>query len=387
VKKEQFLQLVEKYLQGTATEAEQLLLYKYYEVLQKDTLYWDETELGNEENAKSRLHANILRDIADREKPIQTVRKTLWPRIAAAAAILLVIGTGLYYAYTIRNANQNLILAQNIKAGGNKAYLTLANGKKLSLTDATNGMLAKEGGVEISKTSDGEIIYTINDQINPSNALHIIETPKGGQYQLSLPDGSKVWLNALSKLIYPVSFKGKRVRAVELIGEAYFEITKDKEHPFHVKTSVQDVEVLGTHFNINSYTDEPATVTTLIEGSVHVLSNYAEPGRIANEAILKPGEQAIQTRSGRLVVSSSADINAAVAWKDGKFWFKEAKLETILKQFSRWYDVDIKYPEGIPDERFSGALDRNLSLADALEILKFTKVNFEIEGRTIIVKK
>jgi len=318
---------------------------------------------------------------------------TLWPRIAAAAAVLLVVGLGVffynYYTNTLRHpdAVQDLGLAgHDLNPGSNKAYLILSNGKRVSLTDAANGAIAKEAGVEITKTADGKVVYAprhpdpselrskygSGSRTGYSDVLNTIETPKGGQYQVRLPDGSKVWLNAASKLIYPVSFIGRGQREVTLSGEAYFEIAKDKSHPFHVKTLKQDVEVLGTHFNINSYADEPNTRTTLLEGSVKV-----------NDAILKPGQQSVL--AGGKIKVVPADLEEAVAWKNGLFRFENADLPTVMRQIARWYDVDIVYPAQIPAGTFTGEVYRNMTASKVLDGIGFTGVKFKIEGKKIII--
>jgi len=324
----------------------------------------------------------------------------LWPRIAAAAAVLLVVGLGVFF-YTSRHLEGSAAtrdLVNDLNPGSNKAYLILSNGKRVSLTDAANGAIAKEAGVEITKTADGQVIYTTrhpeggttegpvsgNRDISSlgfprhdggrveMTAMNTIETPKGGQYQVRLPDGSKVWLNAASKLIYPVSFIGRGQREVTLSGEAYFEIAKDKSHPFHVKTLKQDVEVLGTHFNINSYADEPNIKTTLLEGSVKV-----------NDAILKPGQQSIL--AGGKIKVVPADLEEAVAWKNGLFRFENADLPTVMRQIARWYDVDIVYPAQIPEGTFTGEVYRNMTASKVLDGLGFTGVKFKIEGKKIII--
>ncbi|WP_316838223.1 FecR family protein [Pedobacter nutrimenti] len=322
----------------------------------------------------------------------------LWPRIAAAAAILLIVGLSIFF-YTSyfsaprhSGAGQDLGLASNdIKPGSNKAYLVLSNGKRLSLTDAANGELAKEAGVEITKTADGQVVYKtasdISDRINGrhpeldsgsphqySNALNTIETPRGGQYQIRLPDGSKVWLNAASKLIYPVSFNGRGQREVSLDGEAYFEIYKNKLQPFVVKSKNQEVTVLGTHFNINSYTDEGSVKTTLLEGSVRV-----------NEAVLKPGQQSIL--AGGKISVVLADLDETMAWQKGDFVFKNESLESIMKKISRWYDVEVVYAKGAPKNiTLGGLISRNKNLSAVLKMMEMTKkVKFKVEGKKVTV--
>jgi ferric-dicitrate binding protein FerR (iron transport regulator) len=355
--------------------------------------------------------------------------RVLWPRIAAAAAVLLVVGLGVFF-YTQRHLEGSAatrdLLANDIKPGGNKAYLILSNGKRLSLTDAANGELAKEAGVEITKTADGQVIYTAPGDPgagrDDGGALNTIETPRGGQYQVRLPDGSKVWLNAASKLIYPVSFNGRGQRVVELSGEAYFEIFKNKLQPFVVKSKNQEVTVLGTHFNVNSYSDEPDTKTTLLEGSVRVSSlqplsasggemptgqrggngsagnsNSSLPARGISPrggerfggVILKPGQQSIidRNRNFDIRVQEVQNLEAAVAWKNGTFIFDSEPIQEVMRKVARWYDVDVEYKTTPSTKKFTGAIARTENISQILALFEKTDgVKFEIVGKKIIVK-
>jgi ferric-dicitrate binding protein FerR (iron transport regulator) len=311
--------LIKQFTDGNISKDAYAELVQYLNTAKdNDSIYeamdqvWDKMD-NLEEYSKSDADLFYQKLISDqRFSEVKTYK--LWPRIAAAAAILLIAGLSIFF-YTSRHLEGSAatrdLLANDIKPGSNKAYLVLSNGKRLSLTDAANGAIAKEAGVEITKTADGQVIYSSQplapsgrDAAGREGALNTIETPKGGQYQIRLPDGSKVWLNAASKLIYPVSFIGRGQREVTLSGEAYFEIAKDKQHPFHVKSAGQEVEVLGTHFNINSYADEPNIKTTLLEGSVAVrhlegsaatrdLSYRRDDAKGRDDGVvLKPGQQA-----------------------------------------------------------------------------------------------
>lgn len=335
------------------------------------------------------IYENINQNITENEPEHIEItvdyKRSIWPRVAAVAAVLLVISSAIFFYtsyFTPRHpgVGQDFALpGKNLKPGGNKAYLTLANGKKLSLTDAANGALAKEAGVEISKTSDGRVVYAMTGAAKGGNvALNTIETPRGGQYQVRLPDGSKVYLNAASKLTYPISFNGRKERIVELIGEAYFEVAKDKEHPFRVRTIGQEVEVLGTHFNMNAYPDEDATKTSLLEGRVKVSKN----GR---SALLKPGQEAVIISGKSSISVRNADVQAAVAWKNGLFSFKRAELKVVMRQIARWYDVEIVYQGDIPKTAITGTIGRNLDASKALQIIENLGVSFKIEGKKIII--
>jgi transmembrane sensor len=270
-----------------------------------------------------------------------------------------------------------------ILPGGNKAVLTLADGKQITLDEAGNGKLAEQSGITVTKTKNGQLVYTASPSAVTAKgpAMNMIATPKGGQYQVNLPDGTKVWLNAASSLRYPTAFTAG-VRQVSLTGEAYFEVAKVRpEMPFKVLTTTQTVEVLGTHFNVNSYTDEPAIKTTLLEGAVKVIS----PSAAVKELILKPGQQSV-LRGDRLNV---ADVNEeeVIAWKNGMFRFRDADLQTVMRSVARWYDVQVNYEGTLPVRQFSGEIHRNINLSEVLDILSFFKVHFRVDGKTIIVTK
>ena len=401
--------LFNRYLQNTCSAEEVELLMLHFHTrnaamlndlveqeLDKNNLKSAEDEVNLQssidkvhQNLKSAISEDLKQQIAKQAEQVNRRRLKLWPSIAAAAAVLLVVGLSIFFYisyYAPRHLEGSAAmrdLVNDIKPGGNKAYLVLSNGKRLSLTDAANGELAKEAGVEITKTADGQVIYaprhpefSSGSRTSYSNALNTIETPRGGQYQIRLPDGSKVWLNAASKLIYPVSFNGRGQRVVELSGEAYFEIFKNKLQPFVVKSKNQEVTVLGTHFNINSYTDEGSVKTTLLEGSVEV-----------NEAVLKPGEQALLQNN----VIKIAEVNTSevVAWKNGDFVFKTQDFRTIMRQIARWYDVDIIYDPSAPaDVPLGGQISRSKNISAILKIIEATgDVQFKIEGRRITVTK
>ena len=285
----------------------------------------------------------------------------LWYRYAAAAVVLMALGAGFYFYNTTALAPASVrFAAQDIAPGKNRAILTLSNGKKVALA-ATGTYNVTAAGAE---TTDTE--------------FNTITTPRGGQYQINLSDGSSVWLNASSSLTFPVRF-AKAERKVVLNGEAYFEIAKvvvSKEHlPFIVKTTQQTVQVLGTHFNIKSYAEDVAT-TTLLEGSVRVSSSQ-------EEVTLQPGQQAIQL-PGKIQVQQ-ADFEEAMAWKNGLFMFSGQDLESIMKQVSRWYNVDVAFEnEAIKRQAFKGSISRFKNISQLLEVLESTgSVHFKMEGRRI----
>jgi transmembrane sensor len=277
-------------------------------------------------------------------------------------------------------AQQKNTVKFDAEPGMNKAILTLADGSKLELNSAKIGVLAKAGHISVKKTKDGQLIYLIapskKADANTPIAFNTINTPVGGQYQVILPDGTKVWLNAASSLKYPTLFTGNQ-RMVELTGEAYFEVAKNAAMPFYVKANNMQVKVLGTHFNIMAYDNEPAIKTTLLEGSVQLSS-----GAINNK--LKPGQQGVLNKYGQITVS---EVNAehAIAWKNGYFEFNRSGIHEIMNQLARWYDIEIAYQGNIPDDEFVGKIERSAKLSQVLNILRLSKIHFVLENKKLTV--
>jgi ferric-dicitrate binding protein FerR (iron transport regulator) len=266
-----------------------------------------------------------------------------------------------------------------IKPGTTTAVLTLANGTNIVLDKAENGVVAKSGNTAIKKLKNGLLAYTHNGTAAPAdaNALNTITIPRGGQYTVTLPDGTNVWLNSESSLTYPVAFNGAD-RSVTLKGEAYFEVAKNKQLPFIVRTPQVNVKVLGTHFNVNAYEDDNDVKTTLLEGSVN-LSNQA------TSAMLVPGQQGISGANSK-IITRKANINQVMAWKAGYFIFRDSNIHQIMKQISRWYDVEIEYKGDSSTKTFGGTYAKNKDINELLKGLELTGlVHFKIEGRRIIV--
>jgi transmembrane sensor len=268
---------------------------------------------------------------------------------------------------------------KEIPPGGNKAILTLANGSSIVLGDVKNGALAQQGNTTIVK-ADGKLSYETAQEQNGSMLFNTIVTPRGGQYQVVLPDGSEVWLNAASSLRFPTAFTGKD-RRVEITGEAYFEIAKDAARPFFVKVGNSEVQVLGTHFDIMAYAEESTLKTTLIEGSVRFVNG-------GNASILTPGQQSRLNKDGGISIAGNIDAGEVLAWKNGLFHFENAGIEDVMRQLSRWYDVDVSYSNKKEGNYFYADIPRTTNLSDALKALSLTgKVHFEIQGKKIIVEE
>jgi len=303
-------------------------------------------------------------------------------RWAAAAVVILIIISSVFY---LVNRNVQDTVAKNTAPqfqsdrlpGGDRAVLTLADGSFIVLDSAGNGVLAKQGNTEIIKNKDGQLVYTGSDAPSEEVAYNLLQTPRGGQYNITLPDGSKVWLNAASSLKYPVVFKGKE-RRVEITGEAYFEIARDISRPFKVQLNQMEVEVLGTHFNINGYNDEEAVRTTLLEGRVKLIT-------ADQDSYLKPGQQAQLKPSGEFKILNDVNLEETIAWKDGNFQFENSDIYSVMRQLSRWYDVEVSY-EGSINKHFIGGISRDVKLSQVLSMLQQTaEVNFKIEGKKVIV--
>lgn len=335
-------------------------------------------EAGLSEAELNEVSDEMWASLEKNRKQSSTRTGKLWPYISAAASLVLVAGMALYFYKDQSSvpAKMPQQYSNDVPAGSNKAYLTLTNGKKILLSTAANGMLAEEGGIKITKTADGQLVYTIVDEGEKTTGKYNrIETPIGGQYELQLPDGTRVWLNAASSLKYPASFYGLKQRSVELIGEAYFEVAKDKTKPFVVKSKGQEVEVLGTHFDVNAYPDEQSIKTTLIEGSV----------KLNGQLTLKPGEQSVLS-DGKFNVKEVNALDAA-DWKNGEFVFTNESLTSILKKAARWYGVDIVYTNDlITVPTFSGSVSRSENISSVLNMLEETSnVRFSIAGKQIRV--
>ncbi|TCC99571.1 FecR family protein [Pedobacter hiemivivus] len=300
-----------------------------------------------------------------------------WPlNILLAAAAIAIIGTFSTLLFK-RTAITPTQYAVDVDPGGNKATLTLSNGKKIELSEAKAGIV-----VDASK-----LTYTDGTLINNERAQSFtISTPRGGTYQVRLPDGSTAWLNAASSLTYNSSLKGKeQYRNVKLLGEAYFEVAKDKEHPFVVTTDKQRIEVLGTHFNVSAYNDELSVKTTLLEGSVKVAS-LTTTGSETKGVILRPSQQSVLNSNGISV--HQIDPTIAIAWKNGEFIFMDERLESIMQKIARWYNVEVIYADKeIANRPFSGFISKYEKVSQVLCLLEATgDVKFKIEGRRIMVK-
>jgi len=382
--KRYFIKILTKYRLGNATNEEVKFLETYYNVFDlSDDLITSENE-GDYIHLKNAIKDVVDQRIRDYQKQSIAPRiKFIWVKYAAAALVLFFISFGVYFLIHTNNVKNNNVVVNAYKGivpGGNKALLTLGNGTKILLDDALKGEIARQAGVIITKMADGQLVYKVlSDQTGQDQMFqNSIATPKGGQYKVILPDGTNVWLNASSSITYPTVFTGNE-RMVTLTGEAYFEVVKNKQMPFRVKSAMQTIEVLGTHFNINAYDDEAVIGTTLLEGSVKVTSP-------SSATTIAPGEQAVINRDGDgTIIKRQVDIDQEVAWKNGIFSFNGEDIRSVMRQVSRWYNIDVVYDRDIPHEKYFGEISRSSSLGDVFKILELNNVKFSIEGKTVTV--
>ncbi|MFT3705233.1 MAG: FecR domain-containing protein [Agriterribacter sp.] len=323
------------------------------------------------------------------EMPVQGSR---WNKrwVTIAAAVIGIVFLTVYF-FRPRSPRKEIVrqpvedrLPGNVMPGNNNAVLILAGGEKVILDSAAEGKLAQQGGTEVVKLKGGQLAYKPGER--NTVLYNTVSTPRGANYQVTLSDGSKVWLNAASSIRFPTVFSDT-ARNVELTGEAYFEVTKNKRSPFTVlvkRSDIQNgsmlVEVLGTHFNVMAYEDESAVNTTLLEGAVKV--KHGGEGEL-----LSPGKQVQLSRQSGKMNNTVANVNMAVAWKNGYFYFDKDNVQSIMRQVARWYDLDIKYDVDVTDMLFSGKIEKKLPLSGVLNLFKHEKMNFKIEGKQLVLTK
>lgn len=379
--------LIEKYLDGTITPAEEETLMAWYQDHNETEVEWLSENVDEEEDVRARMLLRLQQQV---NVPVtrHATAKSRWYYIPAAACILVILGLAGYFYYPqLHPSPQPANIAKAVNAivpGSNKAILMLDNGDKVVLEEAQNGIISQQGKAAVNKTDSGSLLYnTVNGNTDNNIVYNTLVTPFGGQYRLTLQDGTNVWLNAGSSLRFPASFPGKE-RKVILTGEAYFEVAKDQSRPFYVTVNdasgaPMTVRVLGTHFNINAYPDEQQHIVTLLEGSVKVGCGKAD-------ALLTPGKKAILNRASGKINIKDGDTEAAIAWKNGYFLFDNEKIEGVMKQISRWYNVEITYQGDVSGKAIGGSLSRSKNVTEVLSMLELTgTVHFKIEGRRIIV--
>lgn len=383
--------LIEKYQTGQLTTEEETLLNDWYHSFNDSQIDIIDVENLTENQLSQRIKLRLNETIKAKSKLKVATKVRRWKLTAAAASIVLILSLGSYFIFSPKTIKKEIAktnvpkpsLKNDIAPGGNRATLTLSDGSTIILDSASNGTISKQGNIKVEKLANGLLAYSQNGKQvteNDEAFYNTITTPRGGQYHVTLSDGSQVWLNAASSIRFPVAFKGKE-RKVEITGETYFEVAKNPAMPFIVKAASTEIEVLGTHFNVNAYDDEAIIKTTLLEGKVKV--------SVANQVskFLKPGQQAAINKEGKIGVLDNADIEEVMAWKNGRFQFSSADLKSILRQISRWYNVDIVY-KGNVNLHFTGQLTRNDNVSKVFEKLELTgEVHFRIDDKKIIVSR
>jgi len=370
--------ILRKYNQGIASAEEIEFLEKYYKLFDEKESFLDSQEQEIQQEIKNDIKTKVddRIDLLIQKRPLFPFNNQYFKYIAAAC-ILLMLSVGSYFAF--KTPVYEVVSKTNDFAPGvNKATLELANGTKILLDTAAKGMIANLDGIKVYKNAAGEIEYKIQSAAATEEVgFNTITTPNGGQYQVVLHDGSKIWLNAGSSLKYPTAFKGND-RTVTITGEAYLEVAKNKQKPFKVISGNQTIEVLGTHFNVNAYEDEAAIKTTLLEGAVKVSTAKAS-------TLIAPGEQTSFNNLNGSLQKKAVDVEQEVAWKNGLFSFKGDDVKAIMRQISRWYNVEIEYSGPITDEKFYGQISRNSKLSDVFAILELNNLHFKSNGRKITV--
>lgn len=385
---ELFKELMEQFISGEITpEGKTMLLEmldnpQYSEEL--NSILRDNFDSVEIPSVSSEVTEKFIEELKGKMNASSKTEKTAviklfnWKKIAVAASILIAVGIGTFVVFQKGDEAPVVAVSKKVndKAPGKTgAILTLADGSKIVLDSLGNGLVANQNNTTVSK-KNGALVYKSGN--NSELVYNTMTTPKARQYNLELSDGTKVWLNASSSLTFPTSFASNE-RKVILTGEAYFEVAKDKKRPFRVSVNEMQVNVLGTHFNINAYDDEATINTTLLEGSV-LLSEKSQ------KVLLKPGQQAQKQKKGTIVVNNKVNIDKVMGWKTGVFYFENADLQTVLREISRWYDVDVVFEKVIPVRTFEGEIQRNLKLSQVLKILEKNKVRFKIDGNVLRVQ-
>lgn len=370
-----------EYLDSEDTMAMRLLMEERFREDEKDP---------PDQPTADRLLTLIHERITPEDRRSRFFRLANWKKLAVAAVVLLLAGklvfTFLSPPVTIKSTEKppsSTIAVNDRSPGINNATLTLADGRSITLDSAANGGLAQQGNMKVIKLN-GQIAYTNTGAASTGAAsgntallMNTIATARGNQYVLVLSDGSKVWLNAMSSMRFPTAFKGKE-RRVEITGEAYFEIAKNASMPFKVVAGGGEIEVLGTHFNVNSYSDESSVKTTLLEGAVAVRK---EDARVT----LSPGQQAAFSAERKTINLKDVDAAKETAWKDGYFSFDNTDIYTLMRQASRWYDVEVEFKGRVTEDGFSGRIPRSVPLSKLLKVLEQYDLHFNVEGKHITI--
>jgi len=376
--RDEYIELYERLLAGKCTAEEKKLIESYNDDFDWSEKPWGE-EMGDKDEVRQLIYSKLQQDLQPKKKsPIRYVF-----RIAIAAAILgLVLTASLYLFRQQRKTNgkeaSGVLVKQVIVPGTNKAILKLSNGATIELDSTHSGVFAKDEGVEIVQTAEGQIAYNKNQKFSSASTINTLSTPVGGQYQLRLEDGTEVWLNAASSISFPTAFSGTE-RSVEVTGEVYFEVQHNPSKPFKVNFNGNTITVLGTHFNVMAYGDEELHRVTLLEGSVN-LSNASSQSKLI------PGQQAVVNRRTSAIENRKVNVEEAVAWKKGFFFFENENIESIMRKLSRWYNTTTDYKGDMKGKEFSGTVSRFENISEVLDLLEETgSIHYKINARRITI--
>ncbi len=386
-KKQQDLyrQLAKKWLDGSITAEEKKTFSLWYNSIEDSDLHVPENFSLNEEELKLRILNKVKRN--NKNAPVHHLIKNLY-RIAAA--IILITGSIFILHYFVQPepkpqlTESKLLIGDttvnnDLMPGGDKAILTLADGTEIVLDEQENGLIVVQGTTKIIKKEDGQIRYKSEDGFNTKPVYNTVKTPRGGQYRIELPDKSVVWMNAASSIRFPTCFTGAE-RKVSVNGELYFDVHTDPKRPFVIDVNGSLVQALGTEFNVMAYANEGSVITTLVSGRVRVRHGK-------KSADLKPGQQSLFQHSGNIELQQTSDQELVTAWKNGYTSFRNADLESIMRQVERWYDVDVDFDKNLEKRYFTGDISRNARLNEFLNVLNQSGVRFKLEGRKIKVRK
>jgi transmembrane sensor len=373
-----FRDLLDQYRAGALSDEQREmlvgLLHSPSRRTELEALFTDDAATSEADPETLRL---VYQQIRMNMAPIAPVRHISLRRgLMVAASVVVLASLAGWWLLVNRRAGEKTAIANvyknEVAPGGNHAVLTLANGSRIMLDTSRNGSLASQGGTQVVKMDSGSVAYRLGASGEGAVGYNTVATPIGGQYEIILPDGTKVWLNAVSSLKFPTAFKGGD-RTVELTGEGYFEVAKNTDMPFFVRAGGVEVEVLGTNFDVNAYSDEASVRTSLLNGAVRLSKG-------GSAILLKPGEQA-----DGIALVKGADVDNAVAWKNGYFSFENANLQTVMRQLSRWYGIEVTYSVNPMAGSFGGDMGRDLNLTQVLDGLSKSGVHFKLEGKALTV--
>jgi transmembrane sensor len=371
--------LVQKYLNGTATAKERELLDTWYHSQQLNTKVWKAESIDEEQLVKAEMFNVISKSISNNR--FRRLTPNFYRYVATASIVIAILSTSLFLYKSSRIISSDSMAIERvvIAPGTNGAILTLADGKKIKFGNHASVGMNKGNLAAISNYSDGLLRYkNIHRPISDRFVYNTLTTPRGNKFALVLSDGTKVFMNAGSTLQYPEVFNGSE-RLVKLTGEAYFEVVHNSKSPFRVQVKNQTIEDIGTSFNVSAYNDEESATVTLVEGSVKVKNNE-------NEVVLSPGQKALTSNDSRAIYVKPASFESELAWKSDLFHFEDVQLPVVLKQISRWYNLEIEYEGTIPTKTINGEIYRNMNGSQILVILKNLGVNFKLDGNRLIIK-